>query len=166
MKSQLFLLLALVLSSTSAYAEPIPASWHGTWKGILEYRLGGQPAVRSSMTLIIEPVSSDTLRWAIQYEGQPVRDYAMKHQQGGHYIVDEKNGILIDHVFVDGVLYSQFEVMGRRFTIEHRLVEGKIVESGNTFQIEGARESGGQTVPEVRSYPLVSYQRAVLTRQP
>lgn len=152
-----------------AGSSEIPESWHGHWSGPLIYVTTDGSSKTLTMDLVIraEPVQG-RLDWTIRYEGQPARRYEMilLNAQRGHYLLDERNGILIDHFFLDGTLHSEFEVSGNRISTTLKMRDGKLVQEMSTYAAyRNVRRSGGGPVPVVSAYQLLSSQRAVLEKR-
>jgi hypothetical protein len=108
--------LALALVPVEAPANMgLPADWHGRWTGTLKITPVDGKEQETPMELTIERLKdSKNLRWRIIYgEGKtaPVRDYEFQPQEkANHFVIDEKNGVLIDAWITGDVLHSQFEV--------------------------------------------------------
>lgn len=113
-------LFIFFLSPFTATAADI-AKWKGEWTGTCEFANYNtdNPMAPLSMRLVVEPVNEARVLWTIQYGGEPARNYEMrKHPSGldGHYILDEKNGILIDRFLIGHELRDLYTINGRAFT--------------------------------------------------
>jgi len=108
--------------------------------------------------------------WQLIYgnAAQDNRPYTLKpvDSASGHWMVDENNGILLDGYWIGNRYVDIFSVMGNTITSIHWL-EGEalhieMISSKNT----AARESGKGTeeIPTVQSFPVRSFQKAVLYR--
>ena len=109
--------------------------------------------------------------WIITYEGDQgsqVRNYelAPRDPSKGLWEIDERNGIVIPARWLNGVLYTDFEVQGNRIsTREERVMEGTtpvIRVEIRTLLDSNATKSGGGQVPEVTSLVPQSAQMGVL----
>lgn len=160
--------------SDSALATlPLDARWHGHWKGTLELPQPG-PDGRSSvaMELVVTPLADSTgLAWTMVYgegESRQERRYALLPGDGpNRYVLDERNGILIDTVLQQGALVSAFTVQGMLLVSREELVGDALHFRIDTFSMATPRASGageGERRAEVASYRPVSSQRAVLRR--
>lgn len=124
MKKLFFFLLLLL--NISLYAQSnFPVSWIGSYEGDLyiEYPAGGK-----SDTI---PVTFDLLatsapnRWTYRVSyfskkyGNIVKDYEIfwndSLKSPNHFMLDEKDGILIDEVFLNNRFYALFEAGGEVF---------------------------------------------------
>ena len=107
------LVLALALTPTDVPAHPgLPADWHGRWTGTLKIASLAGDAKVTPMEMVIEPrKDSKNYRWRIVYGKGPAREYELVPQEtAGHFVIDEKNGLLIDAWLVGSTVYSQFQV--------------------------------------------------------
>ncbi len=138
----------------------------------------------------------DRLRGGRRQSGPPLRARRRCGGWGGggadptRFIIDEKNGILIDAALADRTIASHFEVGKVAITATYRLVPGdampkwntalpaggrnaptpppdRIIVEMHTFSLDEPRASGGEGgIPPVKSRRLVAVQRAELERQP
>jgi hypothetical protein len=107
------LVLALALVPTDAPPHPgLSADWHGRWTGTLEIASVAGEAKETPMEMVIEPIKdSKNYRWRIVYGKGPAREYELIPQEkAGHFVIDEKNGLLIDAWLVGATVHSQFQV--------------------------------------------------------
>jgi len=117
--------LALALVPVDAAANTgLPVEWHGRWNGTLKITPVEEKEQETPMELTIKPLKdSKNLRWRIIYgdvKKAPVRDYELQPQdKANHFIIDEKNGILIDAWLTGGVLHSQFDVDGSMIAVRY-----------------------------------------------
>lgn len=85
----------------------------------------------------------------------------------GEYLIDENNGILLNATFIDGSLYSMFEVQGTYLSTSETFYDNAM-----EFQITVSRASdvskseteGDQSIG-VLSYPISSVHKARLLKQ-
>src|SRR5687767_6059456 len=104
MRILFFVLAACIINS--ARTQDIPKKFIGHWKGDLYwYKTGEKTAQKVKMQLIIRP--SDTIghyTWQIIYgeNNADNRPYILKPVDTamGHWIVDERNGIVLDQYWV------------------------------------------------------------------
>lgn len=165
-------LLFLLASLTAPAQKDFPASFVGHWKGELSwYRQGASAPRKFTMQLLVQPSdSADRYTWKIVYgdKGEDTRPYEMMavDTATGHWVVDEKNGILLDQYFIGGKLYSAFSVGGTTIVNAYwRTGNGLAVEFAS-FPSKAVRTSGAGTEesPTVESYAVRSYQKGILTR--
>lgn len=148
-----------------------PASWQGHWKGPSVAAPFGRAKTEFPMELRIAPLEGrEAWTWEIVYgegEKRQVRPYELLPVEGepGHFVVDEKNSILIDAWFQDEAVCTRFWVSNSVIDARYERDGEKMVVTLTTFGEKPARMSGGvKRVPPVASYALRAVQRAVLTR--
>lgn len=148
-----------------------PQDWEGHWRGDCRaLGPGGQQRFAPfEMELNIAHLEDARWQWEITYRGEQlnqVRRYELEviDAAQGHYLIDEKNGILLDHFTVGGhLLMEQFTVNQSHITGRHELRKGVLEVELSTFSRQPLRQSGsGQN--RVNSYPLLTLQRCQLQR--
>ena len=116
--------LALALVPADAPVHPgLPADWHGRWSGTLKITSAAGEATETPMEMVIEPLKdSKNYRWKIVYGKGPARNYELVPQEkAGHFVIDEKNGLLIDAWLVGSTVYSQFQVGDSLIPVRYEL---------------------------------------------
>lgn len=156
----------------------LTAEWFGTWRGEVEATsLKGQTSV-FQMELTVQPLSEPgRWQWQIVYsgpQGESKRPYELvtSQEQPGQFVIDEKNGILIDTTLLGNTIVSQFAVQGQSLISRYRLRNTGPDASAPSIEFEilagpskVASTSGGQNdVPAVESWLITSRQSAVLKR--
>ncbi|MEM9835542.1 MAG: hypothetical protein AAF828_03515 [Bacteroidota bacterium] len=164
--------ICLHLSSQAAF----PADYLGVWKGALEiYNSKGlQQAI--PMQLHMQPITDSTYTYTLIYGPdieKGTRDYMLRPGKKGphHWVVDEKDGILLDNFYLGGVLYGPFSVMSSTLNTSMEL-KGKelhyTIFGGPTeaFATSGTvtNENGEEKEIKVESFEVTFLQRAVLKR--
>ena len=170
-KSLVFILIVcntIFLHSQSHF----PDTWTGHYEGTLEIFTVDSVAMKLTMKLDVQPVVKDSVyQWKMTYifkGNEDIRDYELKIQDAkrGKYSIDEKNSILLDGYYRNGVFSSFFKVEDSFIISEYHKVDDVVY-----FDIIAATDkpisSGNQTVneeaiPEVLSYPVNGRQKAVL----
>jgi len=149
--------------STSSYS--FPDDWVGHWYGDLEiYNAAGLQQTIAMGLEILDTDSSGVYDWTIIY-GQDSSAQRRAYQllpvdtSQGHYVIDEKNGILIDAYHVRDALTSVFEVSGNMLVISYQRTREDMIFSVKLFPTEEVRISGdtliaAQEIPEVKSFHL------------
>lgn len=166
------LVLALALVPADAAVNPgLPVDWHGRWTGTLKITPVEGKEQETPMELTIEPIKdSKNFRWRIVYgEGkkQPVRDYELIPQEkANHFVIDEKNGLLIDAWLVDRVLHSQFQVGDSLIPVRYERIGDLLRFSLTVSSTKDPRESKltGKDDFSVRAYKLQSFHVAELRK--
>ncbi len=155
----------------------LPESWHGTWSGRLNIFSSAGKTMELGMKIVIEPLdSSHQVSWTLAYlpddtteMKNDIRPYELIGQKDrpGHFVVDEKNSILLDCYLLDQVLTS-------RFRVDQALLMINYTHLGDSLRFEvfsGAMEPVRQTGAEVEEVEIIeafgigNYQRAILYPQ-
>lgn len=152
-----------------------PAAWQGYWVGDLVISTVQGEAQRVPMSLRIDALSDERYTYTIVYgtdTPENTRPYYLKAVPGnpGHFETDEGNGIVLDDYFINGKLYSRFEVMGNLLlsTLEqqgehlvYEIISGPLAPTRTT----GNTVVDGEEIPPVNGYKITVQQRALLARQ-
>jgi len=162
-------------ANSTDYELIFPNNWLGFWEGDLNIynEMGLKQTLPMSLDHSISDVSG-TYNWAIIYGSDSIagrRDYVLKEvdKSKGHYIVDEKNGILLDAYLIDNELISVFDVMGNSLISTYK-IEGNnmifeiMMYKSQHLNITGDTIIGTDTIPPVKSYKPFVRQKAVLTK--
>lgn len=158
-------------ASEPAAPPAFPQGWQGSWAGTLT-TYGGANSQRFTMKLDIRPAATEgRWTWIITYDGDQgsqVRNYELvpRDPAKGLWEIDERNGIVIPARWLNGVLYTDFEVQGNRISTREELVMDRSSPSIHvemrTLLDSTATKSGGGQVPEVTSLVPQSAQMGVL----
>jgi hypothetical protein len=154
-----------------------PDDWLGIWEGTLD--IYKNQKIVQSVPMRLEHLKTDSSGvyiWAIIYGEDKVngrRSYELKPKDisKGHYVVDEKNGILLDGYVFANKYISNFEVMGNQLTSIYErngdyLIFEIIVNTTAPIQITGnVKTEGEETIPEVKSFQITGYQTATLKKR-
>ena len=176
---KILLILALLLAGLSQIGAAqdafFPQAGEAHWAGRLEIFNPNGKVQDVPMELLIEPQDSGVYSWSIIYgEGGEAsrREYLLKPVQPerGLYAIDEQNSIMLDAIYIGGKLYSRFEVAGSLLLstaelqadgLHYEIISGK----AEPRNITGGEERKGEKIPEVKSYPVVVRQVALLRRK-
>lgn len=173
LKSFLFVLLLLAGTMlVQGQKNSFPDSWRGNWKGsLLWFRPGTEAPQEVPMQLQI--IKADTgYNWHLTYGEQAGdhRPYLLlpRDSARGHWLIDERNGIVLDQFWAGGRLSGAFTVQTSTLVNTYYL-------QGDSLTVEfysiGASPistsgEGTESSPRVDSYRLQGYQKAVLRREP
>lgn len=171
------------LLASSCYAQvpdslSFPASWSGDWAGPLEIFSGKGLIQTIAMEIEIHKLDTSTqgrYTFGLVYgsKAQDWRPYELVpvDPARGLWRDDEKNSIVLEAYQYGPKLLSWFVVQGSRVlsilektdpnTLVFEIVSGQetpVSTTGNTRQ-------GEEDIPEVKTYPVAVYQRAVLHRK-
>lgn len=168
----LCLLLTGMTGTALAQTEEFPYSWSGNWKGELQWFKGNaREPQRVPMELRI--AATDTAGW---YTWQLIygaaaednRPYLLmsKDTATGHWVIDERNGIILDQFIRGGRFCGVFTVMGNT-------ILNSYTREGDTMTVEfysytakpiATTGEGTDDSPKVDSYRIGGFQKAVLHR--
>lgn len=99
--------------------------WVGKWNGncTITPEYDGIKQLKSSLEVKIQDKG---LSWLLIYDYNgaiptEVRNYELKieDEKAGHYVIDEKNGLLLDAYLNNGVLFSPFTINGLLITARY-----------------------------------------------
>ena len=165
----------LVVTSINSYAQNgFPDSWVGNYAGALEIFGKNDVRMQVNMKLEIQPKTDSLYTWHLIYEmngNADKRMYELKviDKEEGHYLIDEKNTILIDGYYHLDRFTSMFEVMGSYIVTSYTkkvdtLIFEIIAGSMKEPRISGGQEFEGNKIPEVKAYLVNGRQKAVLKK--
>lgn len=155
----------------AAGAAP-PEDWIGHWTGTCRLAPPYQGLETFGATLTVAPGSAPgSYSWRVTYDNgrHDVRAYELTPVDAakGHYVIDEKNGLLLDAVISDGVLYAPFTI-GEQLIVATYAVgaDGAMAMNLPAFGREPARKTCLTDAPETcaASFVLAQSQHCRLTR--
>ena len=169
----LFLLFPLFISAQDDVpAFEFPNKWLGEWMGNLEiYSSQGLAKTIPMKLYIAETDEPDRWQWMIIYESEEkdLRQYELREidYKTGHFVIDEKNSILLDAYWLGNTLCSRFSVNNSLLLVNYTFEEDHI-----RFEIFAGDKSRtnktGEEVKEIDSilaYPVSTAQRAILRKK-
>ena len=148
-----------------------PEDWVGEWEGQLNIYNAKGKTMDLYMGLNILPIEGEKHTFTIIYgEGEKAqeRKYEIfpKDTALDHYMVDEKNSIILDDFLLGNTLYSRFEVMDNLLLASYERGNGTITFEVISGSVNPMNETGGlDSIPIVRSYEIGVAQKAVLKRK-
>jgi len=154
----------------SSSNNSFPQNWQGTWSGTMLNRSVKGKSQNVPMTLRIQPVSNNPLRytWQITYgvgAKKLVRSYELvvKDRGAGHFVIDEKDGTLIDAWWVGNTLYSQFRVGNKLLNSQYERQSDRLRYKLVTYQpLNSPPAEGSQQKVPFESYQIGAVQSAEL----
>lgn len=169
----IFLLMLLcvgTITNTALSANSFPQNWQGTWSGIMYDRTVQGKSQIVPMTLRIKPLSQNPRRytWQITYgtgAKKIVRNYELvaKNQDAGNFVIDEKDGTIIDIWWLSNKLYSQFRVGNRLISTQCQLQNNRLHYELVVYQSLTPQTQASQQTASFESYQLRSVQSAELS---
>lgn len=172
MKRCFFLLLIglLFLKIAIAQTASFPQSFIGNWKGTLTWTVPGKASQTFTMRLNIQPAGSGRYTWQIIYgdDQKDNRPYLLipVDTAKGHWVVDERNSIILDSYWIANRFTGVFAVGGSTIFDAYWIdAEGLHVEFV-THNTKPLNITGGTSkeIPPVESYQIKSVQRGVLKK--
>lgn len=165
------ILLCMHLNAQEKALE-FPQDYFGIYKGDLTItNSAGEQKLQ--MEFHLQPTDSIgkykyTLVYIVEGSRQE-RDYTLieKNAEKGEYVVDENNGILLDAKFINGTLYSMFEVQGNILTTTERFNESSMdftITFSGKAQANTSKTEGDDPI-DVVSYPITVVQSAHLIKE-
>src|SRR3954454_8233659 len=116
-------------------STPLSAAWDGVWKGgcQLEGADGTKPQ-EVAMELHVGDLAGGKKTWKIVYgtgDKRRPRPYELAPVEGkpGRFVIDEKNGLLIDYQLLGDRLYGAF-------TVDDSLVVARFERRGDGLHVE------------------------------
>jgi hypothetical protein len=175
MKKLLLLCIGLALSVLSqAQTLPrFPQDWLGHWVGELSWYSANKPGVQKvKVQLIIQPAdTTGHYTWQLIYgeKQEDNRPYVLKPVDAskGHWVVDERNGILLDQYSIGNVAVGAFSIQGATIMNSYQLEKDRMIMEFHSMLSQPIRQSGGGStgVPPTDSYKVTSFQKAILKRK-
>ena len=115
--------------------------------------------------------SAGCYTWQIMYgeDEKDNRPYLLKpiDTSKGHWLIDERNGILLDGYVHGNAFHGAFTVQGNTIVDNYVLLpDGRLQVEFFSMKLDEKRRSGNGTEesPEVYSYPMRSYQTGILKK--
>ena len=155
--------------STAVATASFPQSFTGNWKGKLQWMVSGKPTQIFTMQLRIQPAdTAGQYTWQIIYgdDNKDNRPYLLKplDTAKGHWIVDERDGIILDSYVHGDALHGAFTVQGNTIVDNYKVEGDKMYVEFFSIRLADKKQSGKGTdeTPFVDSYRIASYQSGVL----
>jgi hypothetical protein len=136
------------------------------WRGDIEVLAGGKVTHRAQMELRIAPIAGSAAKsWTQTYGGQPPRHYEIRpaDASAGRFILDEKNGVLLEEQLVGDTLHSAFQVGDVLLTSRLQKRGDELVVEIATFAA-ATRNNVAAAKPTAVALPFRSIQHGVLRR--
>ena len=156
--------------------DSFPFTWFGTWTGTLEIFSSKGQTQSTPMEMIIGPTdTAGVYQWNIIYGSdreKGLRPYLLRtiDASKGLYLNDEMNSIKMEAYYLGGKLLCNFSVQGNLLTsieekegdkLKFEIIFGK----EKPVSITGNEIVKGDTIPAVKTMPIMVNQRAVLTKK-
>ncbi len=169
----IFLLILIsvgIIANTALSGNSFPQNWQGTWRGIMYDRTVQGKSQIVPMTLRIKPLSQNPRRytWQVTYGAgvnKIVRYYELvaKNPDAGNFVIDEKDGTLIDVWWFGNKLYSQFRVANQLISTQCQLQNNRLHYELVVYQSLTPQTQLSWQKTSFDSYQLQSVQSAELS---
>ncbi len=155
-----------------AQTDDFPKSWAGNWKGELSWYSGNSKEPRKvNMELRIAALDSVNMySWQLIYGSvtEDNRPYVLKpvDMEKGHWVIDEKNGIVLDQYRIGDRFIGSFTVLKSTIVNSYWMENDKMIVEFYSYSATPVATTGNGTddSPKVDSYRVGSFQKAVLQR--
>jgi hypothetical protein len=173
MKNEKLLLLIFLIAALNSFSQTssFPQSFTGNWKGTLTWSRPGKPSQAFSMRLNIQATDSGRYTWQIIY-GDDQKDncpYLLipVDTANGHWIIDERNSIVLDSYWMGNKFIGAFTVGGNTIVNQYWIDEQGMHVEFISYAVKPVVTTGGTSkdIPPVDSYKILSLQKGVLKRQ-
>lgn len=148
-----------------------PQSFAGNWKGVLIWTVAGKMPQTFTMRLNIQPADSGRYTWQIIY-GDDLKDnrpYLLTPVDAakGHWVIDERNSIILDSYWIGGRFTGAFSVQGNTIVDQYWIENDGLHVEFISYAAKAVSTTGGTSteIPTVDSYRVKSVQRGVLQRE-
>ncbi|HHB78943.1 MAG TPA: hypothetical protein ENK85_06895 [Saprospiraceae bacterium] len=159
------------LEHEQVVVDKFPETWAGVWSGDLSIYKNGKQSRTLPMKLSILP-QGDSVQWTIQYDTMDTRPYTLKvvDREKGVYVVDEHNTIKLESYLFGNKLISQYTVMDNQITIMEEkkgdtIIFEVLMSKNVPVSTTGGQKVDGEEIPEVMTYPVKIYQKAILKKK-
>lgn len=173
--------LPLLLLCVSLYAQQpaskkqettvsFPQSFIGNWKGTLTWSVAGKTPQTFTMRLNVQPADSGRYTWQIIYgdDQKDNRPYLLipVDTAKGHWVVDERNSIILDSYWIANRFTGVFAVGGSTIFDAYWIDDEGLHVEFVTYGSKAINTTGGTSkeIPPVESYQIKSVQRGILKR--
>ena len=165
----LFVITVTGMAQGESPVRNFPKDFIGKWKGSLNWYPAGKEMQTVKMQLNIQPEPGPS-----QYSWQLIYGDSAKHNRpyhlkpvdtaSNHWVVDENDGIMLDGYWIGNRFISMFNVQGSTITAIYWIEDMSLHIEMISTKTEAVRESGkdNSDVPAVTSFPVRSYQKAIL----
>ncbi len=176
MKNFLLIGTFVLASIASVKAQSFLDDWEGDYKGQMIVGLTNRPNDSVNVSFELKPIQADSV-WMYKMVfdsekfGRVVKDYEIRRvgDSSSDFLLDEKDGILIEMSLMNGCFYDLFEVMGS-------ILSSTLCKNGDDLRFDlfmSSKKNGTVTtseedeegeVFEVTSYKPTLHQTVVLKR--
>jgi hypothetical protein len=173
--------ISACVSKQTVTSEPLvleelkqfPIDWIGKYEGPLRITSANGDTSTINMELIIDyPDAEGYFPWVIIYDDSDIRKYGLEviNADKGLYKINEYNSIVLDAYLIENHFISRFNLLNNDLIIDYEHVGDAIIAqfyiSGKTnVNTTGGEVIGDDAIPEVNTYPILVYQKAILRKK-
>lgn len=176
MKKHILLCLLVMISVISVKAQSVLESWEGTYEG--DMVVGFDDKANDSVYVLFQmlPIEADS-SWSYRMTyisdefGHIVKDYVIRRVGNStvDFLLDEKDGIVIEMSLMNNCFYDMFEVMGNLYATTLRKIGDELhfdlfTASKNQGTLTKSEVDENGDVYEVTSYKPSLHQTVMLKR--
>jgi hypothetical protein len=168
-----FFFICLLFTVMAVKAQEVSKIFVGHWEGELQwFQPGKKDPQKVKMQLIIQPAdTAGQYTWQIIYgeKNEDNRPYILKpvDTAKGHWIIDERNGIMLDQYWVGNRFTSAFSVQNSTILDSYWIDDDRLVAEFYSTSAKPLNITGGtsEDIPPVSSYATKAYQKAILKKK-
>jgi len=166
MKKIVFILFLILTGSVSAQGIK---DFEGNWSGDLKLYNGNTERILVKMKLNITPSdSAGVWNYQMVYGDKDIRNYKLRTVDAAKnkYAVDEGNDIILSESLAGSKLISFFEVENSMLMVTLEKRDASLIFEVISLSSNGKTKSGKgeKDSPFAYSYPLIGYQKAILSK--
>jgi hypothetical protein len=168
----LYSILFWLLITNTGIAQKFPDAFVGNWKGEISwFAQGAKEPKKFAMQLRVQPAdTAGQFTWQIIYgkEEKDNRPYLLKavDTAKGHWVIDERNGIVLDQYWLGNKLQGAFTVAGSTIVNSYWIENGRLMVEFVSYPAKPLARTGSGTEdsPYVDSYAIKSFQKGILSK--
>ena len=165
MKKYLISCILVLTSIVSVNAQSVIENWEGEYEGQMIIGFVDRPNDSVSVQFELLPIVPDSIwSYIMTYNskryGEIIKAYEI-HWDGEsstNFVLDEKDGILIEMSLMNGCFYEMFEVLDRLYTTTLRKIDDDILFDLFTASIKNKSVFNSEEDEEGVSYEVTSYK--------
>jgi hypothetical protein len=151
---------------------PFPVNILGHWQGEMTWYPNGKPAQKIKVQLHIQPTdTANQYTWQIIYgtKQEDNRPYILKKIDtvANHWVIDEKNGIVLDSYWIGNRFTGAFAVQGNVILDSYWLENDDLHFEFFSYKQTPFKTTGNNTEesPTVDVYKIGSYQKGIMKKK-
>ena len=150
-----------------------PLDWIGRYEGELRIYTETSDTMTIPMQLGIEQANAEGyFPWTLIYGDDDIRPYGLEavNPETGHYRINEYNSIILDGYVRGNHFITRFSLLTSDLVIDYEKTKDGIDIHFYISKVESSSTTGGEviaqdTLPLVKSYPLMVFQKAEFKKE-